>query len=363
MSRKHFSTLVAVTVLVAVLVLLLPDRAGREEAFEPVGLLPELSGQVNEIDWLRVTGPGNEVIATLERRKTEWVVAQAGGYPADWSRLRTLLTDLAEAEIIEPKTANSQYYDRLGVQDIEQPDAGGLQIEFAPDTGLPALIVGKGAEGRDGSYVRKQGDAASFLIDRRFDLPRERKAWMEQTIVDVSDAEVVEVLVEHPDGERIVASKASADDEDFELQGIPEGREIRSAWAVNSLAGNLSSLTLDEVRRDMEIEWSGATRFSLLTADGLRIEADLLRLDAGPAEPTAEADEAEVEEALVGEAGAEPLPQHWLRVTASAASEAAQERAAGINDRVSGWAYKIPQFKYDGMVKRMEDLLQAADSS
>lgn len=357
MSRKHFSTLVIVTVLVALVVLLLPDRVGRQETFEPVALLPGLSEQVNEIDWLRVSGPGDDVIATLERRETKWLVAEAEAYPADWSRLRTLLMDLAEAEIIEPKTANSRYYDRLGVQNIDRPNASGLQIEFAPKTGLPALILGKSAAGRDGSYVRKQDAAASFLVDRRFDLPRERKAWMEQTIVEVSDAEVVEVVVEHPDGERIVASKASADDEDFELQGIPEGREIRSAWAVNSLAGNLSSLMLDGVRPDAEIDWSGATRFSLLTADGLRVEVELLRLGAGPAEPGAEDEQAGVEE----EAAGEPA-QHWLRVMAGAAGEAAQERAAAINERASGWAYRVPQFKYDGMVKRMEDLLQAAES-
>lgn len=357
MSRKHFSTLVIVTALVALLVLLLPDRAGREAAFEPVALLPDLPGQVNEIGWLRVTGPGNEVIATLERRETEWVVGEAGGYPADWSRLRSLLTDLAEAEIIEPKTANSRYYDRLGVQEVDQPDASGMQIEFAPETGLPALIVGKSAQGREGSYVRRQGAAASVLVDRRFDLPRERKAWMEQTIVDVSDAEVVEVVVAHPDGERIVASKASADDEDFELQGIPEGREIRSVWTVNSLAGNLSGLMLDEVRPDAEIDWSGATRFSLLTADGLRVEAELLRMEAGTAEPVAGENEAVVEEA-----GSEEAPEHLIRVTASATGEAAQERVTRINERVSGWVYAIPQFKYEGMVKRMEDLLQVADS-
>jgi len=34
-------------------------------------------------------------------------------------------------------------------------------------------------------------------------------------------------------------------------------------------------------------------------------------------------------------------------------------RARVINQRVSGWAYRIPQYKFDSMNKRLEDLLLA----
>ena len=35
-----------------------------------------------------------------------------------------------------------------------------------------------------------------------------------------------------------------------------------------------------------------------------------------------------------------------------------EARARAINERVGGWAYRIPQYKYDSMNKRMGDLLQ-----
>ena len=37
-------------------------------------------------------------------------------------------------------------------------------------------------------------------------------------------------------------------------------------------------------------------------------------------------------------------------------------RAADINERVSGWAYRIPKYKFDTMNKRMDDLLQEAEA-
>lgn len=350
MSRKHFSWLLLVTFLVALVVLMIPGRTAKDSSFEKTTLIPEAASVINEIDWLRLTAAGNEVVATLKREGSSWVVVEASAYPADWSRLKSLLSGLTQAEIIELKTARPDYYSRLGVADVSSPEAGGVMVEFSAGSSLPAVIIGNSAQGREGQYVRLQGSAESALIDRRLDVPAERSAWLEKDIVDISDAEVVEVRIVHPDGESIKAVKASADDENFELQAIPEGREIKSAWSVNSLAGLLAALTLEEVMPDSGFDWSQAIRFSLLTADGLLLDAELL------------ADEGDDE-------------QRWIRLQAGLYTTALESgveseqgdagpgaRAETINTRVSGWAYRIPVYKYDSMNKRMDDLLKPAES-
>lgn len=357
MSRKHFSLLLGVTLAVALLVLLVPGKTGRESDVEKLRLLPGLQEQVNQLDWLRIAGPGGETVVTLNRGEGYWRVDEMHGYPADWEQLKTLLTDLTQAEIVERKTDNPDYYGRLGVADLSQSDAGGVMIEFQQESGLPALIVGNRAQGRDGHYVRLKDAAESVLIDRSLELPRERTSWLEKEIVHVPDSEVVEVEVVHADGERVAARKASADDENFALQDIPEGREIQSAWSVNSLANGLASLTLDAVVPAADVDWTGAGRFGLVTADGLRIDADLVAV-----EPPAD-DES-------GETG------YWMRLQAGLYQTAVEsgvnppeegaagpaERAEAINQRVSGWAYRIPKYKYDAMTKRMGELLKAADA-
>lgn len=358
MSRKHFSLLLGVTLVVALLVLLLPGKTGRESDVARTPLLPDLQEQVNQLDWLRVTGPAETVIVTLSRGDGYWQVEEANGYRADWEQLKTLLTDLTQAEIVEAKTDNPAYYGRLGVADVNQPDAGGVLIEFAEPSGLPALIVGNRSEGRDGHYVRLQDAAQSVLIDRSLEVPRDRMAWLEKEIVHVADSEVVEVELLHADGERVVARKASADDENFALQGIPEGREVQSAWSVNSLANGLASLTLDAVVPDTEIDWSGSERFGLVTADGLRMDAELVAVESVADDEASET-------------------AHWIRLQAGLyqtavesgvtppEEEAAEtrERAETINLRVSGWAYRIPKYKYDAMTKRLNDLLKAPDAA
>lgn len=377
MSRKHFSWLLIVTAVVALVVLLLPGRTGQESGYTPAPFLPELQAQVNDLDWLRIRGAGDTVVATLQRADDHWRVAEAHGYRADWVRLRALLSDLVQAEIVEAKTDNPTYYDRLGVEDVTAPAAAGLQIEFAEGTGLPAVIVGKRAEGRGGRYARRADAPASALLDRNLDLPTAAKDWLETAIVDIADDEVVEVAIVHPDGERVAARKASADDEHFELQNVPEGREIRSAWTVDSLANALSALSLEAVAAQDDVEWDGAVQFALVTADGLRVEVEGVAVS-----PEAAGDEAAESAA---EAPAAPPAEYWIRLQAGLYQTALEsaveapdsrdvetggedkdeavvdttERATEINRRVSGWAYRVPKYKYDAMNKRLEDLLQA----
>ncbi|MCJ7815873.1 MAG: DUF4340 domain-containing protein, partial [Xanthomonadales bacterium] len=276
MSRKQFSWLLLATVVLAVLVLIFPGRTGRESGIEQTVFIPGLAEQVNDIKWLRLTAAGGEVIATLQRENNAWVVEEESGYRADWGLVKTLLSSLSRAEVVEEKTSNPGYYARLGVEDVSAVDAAGVMVEFAGDSGLPAVIIGNSAQGRDGQYARLKSSAKSVLIDTRIDVPRDQIAWLDKTIVDIADAEVVEYEINHPDGESIKAARTSADDENFDLQNIPAGREIKSEWSVDAPANSLAALNFQAVVPAAQLAWESATRFRILTADGLMVESELL---------------------------------------------------------------------------------------
>jgi len=350
MSRKHFSWLLFVTFVVAALVLMVPGKTGKESSIRQTVFLPGAAAKVNDIEWLRLTSAGKVTIATLKREGPVWVVEEASAYPADWGRLKTLLAGLSQAEVIEAKTANPEFYPRLGVEDVSLPDAGGVMIEFSSNSGLPALIIGKGAQGRDGQYVRLRDSVQSVLIDRRLDIPADRSDWLDKIIVDISDAEVVEVEITHADGESVRALKFSADDENFRLQDIPEGMEIKSDWNVNTLGGALAALSLQSVAPDGDFDWNDAIRFRLLTADGLLLESELLAVNT---DQKAES-------------------EYWIRLQAGLYTTAFESqvgavddatgtsaRAEAINMRVKGWAYRIPDYTFESMTRRKDDLLQS----
>jgi hypothetical protein len=391
MSRKHFSWLFALTVAVAVVIGLLPERVGRESTFEVRLLLPELAGSVNEIDEISIVRGGEQAVATMHRSEAGWSVEEAGGYPADWPRLRSLLVALAQAQVVEPKTANPEYYDRLGLRDVAEEESKALRVRIGAGADAPALLVGDAAPDRDGQYVRLEGEDRAFLIDRALEVPRETRDWLNRQIVDIGEAEVVEVEITQADGERVLLKKRSADDADFVLQNLPEGREVQSSWTVNAPGGGLADLRLDEVRPAEDIDIEQAVRLRMLTADGLQVDAELaevderhwIRLQASvhtPAAAVATADEAadrsdaeaetartETPDAAAPDATAPGAPAADASVTeAPPGDEAAgapsepdpAERAATINQRVEGWVYAIPQYKFDVLTRRPEDMLK-----
>lgn len=324
MSRKHFSILLVVSIVVAAVVVLIPRKTGHDAAIEPRVFLPELAARINDVEAVRISASGGNDVVTMERTEEGWVVRESSSYPADWSVLKPLLAGLSQAEVIEEKTADPEYYDRLGVDDPMQEGADSKLVEFPRDESLPAVIIGDHAQGRQGQYMRRQGDARSVLVDRVVDLPFEASGWLQRDIVDIDDADVVALTITHADGEVVHIERPDTEVTDFTLSDIPEGRDVRSAWTVNQLASTLSGLTLDAVVPQDEVDWSEALSLELRTGSGLDIQARL----------------------------AEDEEHRWIRLEAAGSDE-----AVAINQRVGGWAYRIPIYKYDAINKRMDDLL------
>jgi hypothetical protein len=378
MSKKHFSWLLIATVVIGLVVVLLPGKTGKESDIEVTSLLPGFAEQVNSVDQVQVVGAGGITLATLKRQDQAWVVEEFHNYPADWNQLRTLLAALAQAKVVEPKTSNPDYFDRLGVDDVANEGSKATLLRVSGPGGQHAVLVGNAAEGRDGRYVRLADGDRALLIDQQLELPADAKGWLQRDIVNISDAEVVEFSSKQADGSEIRASKASADDDDFVLQDIPEGREIQSAWSVNSMANALSNLQLDAVVAADTVDFSTASQFRLLTADGLEVLAEVadageqkwLRLsaqvyavdnaaqDAEPATDAAPDDEAAGSLAAGEEGSNASVAEGSTTAEKADTPPNASERAAEINQRVQGWAYAIPGFKADTMSKRMEDLLK-----
>ena len=328
MSKRHFSYLLIVAVVVAIAVVLVPSKTGQQAERESGPFLPELAERVNDVVLIRVSANGGAEVLNLERRDSTWVVQESSGYPADWSVLKPLLANLSQAVVLEEKTSNPEYYHRLGVEDPGSEDSASKLIEFPGEETIPAVIVGNRAQGREGQYLRLQGEARSVLIDRTLTLPLNSTGWLAREIVDIADDDVVSVRVTHADGELVEITRPSSDVTDFTLLNIPEGREAASTWTVNQVAGVFSGLELEDAAPVDDIDWSDAGELVLTTSAGLEVKA-LMKEDE---------------------------EHRWLRVEANGS-----DQAESINQRVTGWAYRIPLYKFDAMNKRMDDVLLALE--
>ena len=225
MNQRGLLGLIAALAVLAIVVLV-TQHAGSPSSSEGAKFTPSLQAALNDIDKVTITKAGGATVATLERRPNAWVVAERGDYAADVGKLRKNLVALAEASILEEKTSNPDNYEHLGVQDIDKDSAKGVAISFsAGNRQLPTIIIGN-ADGTKYRYVRRAGEAQSFLIDRNPDLPNKTSQWLAPSIVDVRSDRVQQVTIRHADGETVTIDKPDRKASNFEVHDVPAGREL-----------------------------------------------------------------------------------------------------------------------------------------
>lgn len=345
MSRKHFSIIaVLAAVVIALVALLVPQRGGFDPAESGQALLPGLLDRVNDIDRVVVSGHGG-TIATLSKGGGLWQVEELDGYPADWSRVQALLSDLAQMEVVEAKTANPEYYPRLGVEDVTAEGASGTRIEFSAADSEWAVIAGHEADLQYGQYLRVADQPESVLVDRVLDLSTETVDWADAEILDVGSGLIAEVSILHPDGERVRISKVSADDANFTLKTLPEGREPQSDWKVNSLANAYSGLRMEDVRADPGPGEDAPVEIMVVLFSGERYGVQVFDHD----------DARWIR--VIPESGPKPAAPE-------ADSEAAPEPAAAVVDaqRLEGWIFKVADSRLESMAPRLESLLKPLEA-
>jgi len=339
--------------LVVLLALVIFGQRSSSPATSGSALVPDLQSALGDITRVTVVKANGETVATLEKGADNWVVSDKHGYTANAAKLRQALTALAEAHILEEKTANPELYSRLGVEDVTAANAAGVSVALAAaGHELPTIILGN-AEGSKFRYVRRSGEAQSYLIDRNPDVPRTAAQWLDSVIIDVRGDRVREVTVTHDDGEVLHLSKASPELANFEVAGVPAGRELSYPGVANVIGNALRELNLEDVE-PAAAPAEKPTIVEFRTFDGLVVRVNGVKSsDASWITLEASVDAAQ--------AAASPPPTAPADGAAAAAPPAADPNAeaARINAKVGGWRYKIAGYQYDQMTRRMSELLKA----
>lgn len=326
-------------------------------------LYPELKKTVNDVTAVRIFTGGNTQAVEIARKDSSWVITERTGFPADDAKVRKLLLNLANANISEEKTSNPENYATLGVEDITAADASSVRIEVAGPSPAVDLIIGKQGPGVESQYVRRAGEAQSWLIDKDLDTSSTPQDWLRKDLLDVSADRVQSARIEAAGAKAYTAAKNSKADADFAVDGLPKGKKLSSPGAANTLATALASVTLSDVQSaDSFKDAAAADKAVYQTFDGLVVElqgwsrddkrylAYQTRFDASLADRFKTPSETASDESADKEQPAtEPKP--------AAANPDVAQQAKTLNDRANGWVFEIADYKYDSIFKPATELL------
>ncbi len=258
-----------------------------------------------------------------------WVLPAKAGHPVRPERVRELLVGLTELRLTEPRTANPEMLERLGVEDPQRAGATSSLLRVLDAAGAPVaeLVVGRRrmrvqANVPETVYVRRPGETQAWLAEGRIPLDSDPNLWIDRDIANIPRERVREVAVARM-GEPALRLRRGPDTDNPLAVVEPEEVPALDDISLDEVARAFEFLTFLDVRRAAEIpgERLGEARFTL--TDNLRI-------------------------AVLAHKEGETL---WATLAAEG-----DEEAARLNARWAGWAYQVGQWKEKSLVPRLADL-------
>lgn len=336
MPRRGLLALVAAALVLTALAALILSRgdqaAGRATQGERA--LPALADKLGDVTRLRLTH-GAMTLHFQRGEQRRWTLVEKGGYPADQERIRKLLLQLAELELVEPKTDRRELLARL---DLDDPANGAATLVAVSGAGIDAqLVIGRRrpseiGQGEAGVYVRRPDGDQAWLARGSFNLGGDAVSWLDRRIIDIAQSRVASVVLTAPDGTAVALTRSSAD-QPFAIDGPPEDARPKPDAALAAPASALAALDLADVKPAAEpaAEEGGATA-AFTTFDGLVIGLRLSPSDGGD----------------------------WLALNATGSATGsgnAEADAKALSQRLAHWRFAIPPERAKLLRTTLSDLL------
>ena len=172
-----------------------------QSTFSRQALFPELAGRINDV--AGITIKGNKDTIVWQQQGGRWVLASADNYPALFNKIKQNVVGMAELRIVDEKTDNPEFYDRLGVEGPEVEGTKSMLITLEDKSGhtIAALIVGnkrQSSSNKPGLYVRNPDASRALLVEGDLDISDKSSHWFETHLFDIPAAYVQEVRISYP---------------------------------------------------------------------------------------------------------------------------------------------------------------------
>ncbi|MES2713085.1 MAG: DUF4340 domain-containing protein [Pseudomonadota bacterium] len=304
-----------------------PPPAGSAELAFP-GLPQRLQGAAR----IEVTRNADSLV--VQRVGETWVLPERGNYPARPERIRELLTGLTELRLTEPRTANPELLERLGVNDPTQPGSTAALLRVLNAQGAPIaeLVIGRRRVRTQGNvpeaaFIRRAGENQAWLAEGRLPIDGDAGLWIDRGIAAIPRDRVLRVAIRRADEPLLELARAGEVDAPLRVTNPAETPPLDET-SLDEIGRAFESLTFLDVTPDTVAHGDdvGEARFTL--TDNLTIVVRVSR---------------------EGEA-------IWARLAAEGDDEASR-----LNARWRGWAFQVGQWKEKAFVPLLADLRRAEE--
>lgn len=351
--QRALAVLAAVTAIAVVLaaIALWQRAATGESDFKTQRMFPGLRAAMQDVTAIQVETKDASFNVTRDA-KGFWTLPDRANYPADQNTILKTILGLAELDLVEQRTARTDWHEKLGLSPPKSGGAGTLvTMKNAKGEVLASVVVGNTVEGaaaggKQARYVRRADEPQTYVARGNFDPPTMQTAWLNKAFIDLARDRVKTAAIKPFKGRAFTVTREKPQDENFRLvEAIPAGRVLRTENEPNGFGNALLGLTFDEVKPQAGLDFTRAANATFVTFDGLTLSLNLIEQDR----------DFWMTVNAVADPSVKPPP---TTPGASALKPDVANEAKEINQVVTGWAYKIPRYKGVLMTAPLEDLLR-----
>lgn len=330
LSRRSSLALIIVTLAaVAAAVAVVLGERDSNRAADRAALFPGIEQEFDRVTEIEIADRDGAVV--IRRAGDEqWVLPDKHDYPADRAMVRRLILSFGRMTVIEPKTRQPELHDRLGLGDIDNEKSRARRVTLrGGDKEVASLLVGDRAassapggstSGGERAYVRRPGEAATWLVDHVPDISAKQSEWMDDRLFTLQKERIAEIVVRHDNGEELRLARDKAED-DFTLDQLPKGRKLKTYGGPEALASSLAFLSFDDVRPAGDEDEAETARVTFRTFDGLTVTLG--------------------------------IQGNWVRF----AAEGEGPEATDINERLGRWRFELSDYKIRDLTPMLDQLL------
>mgnify|MGYP001579026059 CR=1 FL=1 len=348
-------------------------RAPAQQAEKPL-LFPDLRARANDVGEIQVQGHDRTI--TLVRQGDNWSIREADGYPTLIDRVRDTVIGVAELRKLSDKTSNKKMFKRLGVEDLKESGSNSILLQLKDDkgAGLAALIVGRSRRSASRAespalYVRLPDAGNALLVEGRLDVSTDPGKWFNRDLFDITPDRVQSLQIVHAEGSSVKMAREMKG-ADLLLADIPAGKEAQSSVQLSRMGTVLETFSMEGARAAGNVTLpADAATLTMRTFDGIVATLISARVDDKPmtrisfvyAAPPENQGVRVIEPDKTGipdpgndqSNDSDPLNPLIPETPPDVKGEVEKYNAA-----VKDWAFQVPQFKFDLLTRRMEDLVR-----
>ena len=356
MRPKNLAILFAVTALAVIAAVV--TSSGTVSAVGPrneaLAGYPSFSERINDVVEVEVVGHDHR-FRVAKSPEGGWGLVDRDGYPVSLEKVKDVVVRLAELEPLDTMSSRKENFARMGLQDPAEEGSPAKRVILRDSAGgtIADLIVGNTKyKGRTPAVFVRTGDDKTWQCEGRLTFEADPMGWLEREIVEIESGKVKSLVIEHADGETIRIAR-KGDTREYELLDPPPGKQESFAGVANGPATALSYLRLDDVRPLEQVDFTAQPVCKAVYAceDGLVLSLEIARFE--------DADWVRMNASYQAPEGAETVGPPTPGETPSAEAEAAKHaevEARSLQRNFDRWAYKLPEFKVQGIAKRGAEL-------